>query len=197
MRKSLVLATLVVLACSAAAFAGVPDPSRSGCAVVGNPVPCQFRFRADGGLDKLTLKVTLRDAFDAPVANCSTYCNLGGATLAAGNCGGNRKGGLTNASGVVNFIYRCIGGRGSVNLLVTAKCSGSIGICSRTIAFTNPDLDASLQATNSTTVADLGLWAGGLTSYVQFSDFDCNGTVNVADLGLWASGLNRGCSQCP
>lgn len=197
MRKSLVLATLVVLACSAAAFAGVPDPSRSGCAVVGNPLPCQFRFRADGALDKLTLKVTLRDAFDAPVANCSTYCNLGGATLAANNCGGNRKGGLTNAGGVVNFIYRCIGGRGSVNLLVTAVCSGNIGICSRTIAFTNPDLDGSSQATNSTTVADLGLWAAGLSSYVQTSDFDCNGTVNVADLGLWASGLNKGCSLCP
>ena len=197
MRKSLVLATLVVLACSAAAFAGVPDPSRSGAAVVGNPLACQFRFRADGNLDKLTLKVTLRDAFDAPVASCSTYCNLGGATLAAGNCGGNRKGGLTTAGGVVNFIYRCIGGRGNVNLLVTAVCSGNIGIASRTISFTNPDLNGSNEASNSTNVTDLGIWAGGISPYNVRSDFNCDGLVNVTDLGLWAGGLNKGCSLCP
>ena len=199
MRKSLVLATLVVLALSAtSALAGVPDPTRSGCAVTGNPLPCQFRFRADGNLDKLTLKCTVRDAFDAPVANCSTYCNLGGATLIAAQCGGNRKGGLTSAAGVVNFIYRCIGGRGQVNLLVTAVCSGNVGICSRTISFTNPDLDASNQNSGSSVnVTDLGIWAGGLSSYAQASDFDCSGAVNVTDLGIWAGGLNKNCSMCP
>ena len=80
MRKSLVLATLVVLACTASAFAGVPDPTHSGCGLNAKPLPCQWRFRADGGIDRLTLKVTLRDAFDAPVASCSTYCNLANAT---------------------------------------------------------------------------------------------------------------------
>ena len=201
MRKSLVLATLVVLVCSAVSFAGVPDPTRSGCQVAGQALPCQFRFNNAGGLDKLTLKVTLRDAFDTPVANCSTYCNLGNATpFQAKSCGGDRKGGVTNAGGVVNFIYRCIGGRGNVDLLVTAKCTAPIGICSSTIRFTNPDLNASRDTDNgATTVVDLGLWAGCLppSPYCTASDFDCNGTVNVVDLGLWASGLGRTCANCP
>jgi hypothetical protein len=202
MRKSLVLATLLVLVCSAASFAGVPDPSRSGIATNSQPLACQWRFRADGGLDRLTLKVTLRDAFDAPVASCSTYCNLGGASLVAAQCNGNRKGGLTNAGGVVNFVYRCIGGRGTVQLRVTAVCSGNIGIGSQTITFTNPDLNASNEGPNSpgsTTVVDLGLWSGCLppAAYCVASDFDCNGTVNVVDLGLWAGGLNKGCVSCP
>jgi opacity protein-like surface antigen len=76
MRKSLVLATLIVFACSAAAFAAVPDPTRSGCQDYGKSAACQYKFRSNGTLDKLTLKVTLRDTFDAPVASCSTYCNL-------------------------------------------------------------------------------------------------------------------------
>jgi hypothetical protein len=202
MRKSLVLATLVVLVCSAVSFAGVPDPSRSGCALNAQPLACQWRFRADGGFDRLTLRVTVRDAFDAPVANCSTYCNLGGASLVAAQCNGNRKGGLTNAGGVVNFVYRCIGGRGSVQLRVTAVCSGNVGLCSPTINFTNPDQNASNEGPmlpGSTTVVDLGLWAAGLppSPYLVTSDFNCDGLVSVIDLGLWASGLSKGCVACP
>lgn len=202
MRKSLVLATLLVLVCSAASLAGVPDPSRSGIGTNTQPLACQWRFRADGGLDRLTLKVTLRDAFDAPVAACSTFCNLGGASLAAGSCNGNRRAGITSAGGVVNFLYRCIGGRGTVQLRVTAKqTAGSIGIGSKTITFTNPDLNASNELPNSpgsTTVIDLGLWSGCLppAPYCVASDFDCNGTVNVVDLGLWAGGLGKGCVSC-
>jgi hypothetical protein len=198
MRKSLVLAMLAVLVCSAVSFAAVPDPSRSGCALNAQPLACQWRFRNDGGLDKLTLKVTLRDAFDTPVATCSTSCNLGGASLVAKNCGGDRKVGTTSAGGVVNFVYRCIGGRGTVQLRVTAQCSGSIGICSRTITFTNPDMSGSRDSDNgATNVVDLGIWSGGISPYGLASDFDCNGTVNVIDLGVWAGGLGKTCANCP
>jgi hypothetical protein len=198
MRKSLVLATLLVLVCSAVVFAGVPDPSKSGCGLSVQPLACQWRFRNDGNLDKLTLKVTLRDVFDNPVASCSTYCNLGGASLIAKSCGGDRKGGFTTAGGVVNFVYRCIGGRGSVQLRVTAVCSGNIGICSQTINFTNPDLSGSRDSDNgATNVVDLGIWAGGISPYAVASDFDCNGAVNVIDLGVFAGGLTVNCSNCP
>ncbi|MFN8176735.1 MAG: hypothetical protein U0167_02350 [bacterium] len=198
MRKSLVLATLVVLVCSAAAFAGVPDPSRSGCALNTQPLACQWRFRNDGGLDKLTLKLTLRDAFDSPVASCSTYCNLAGASLVAKNCGGDRKGGLSTAGGVVNFVYRCIGGRGTVQLRVTAICSGNIGICSKTITFTNPDLSGSRDSDNgAVNVVDLGIWAGGISPYGVSSDFNCDAAVNVIDLGILAGGIGKTCANCP
>ncbi len=191
MRKFLVLATLVVLACTASAFAGVPDPSRSSCALNAQPLGCQWRFRADGGLDRLTLKVTLRDAFDAPVASCTTHCNLAAASIIANQCGGNRKTGVTNGGGVVDFVYRCISGRGTVDLRVTSRCTTLIGICSRTITFTNPDLNASNQTTgHSVLVDDLGLWAGCLnpSPYCVASDYNCSGSVNVVDLGLWAGG---------
>jgi hypothetical protein len=202
MRKSLVLATLIVFACSAAAFAAVPDPTRSGCQDYGKSAACQYKFRNNGTLDKLTLKVTLRDTFDAPVASCSTYCNLVNPSIANNGkqCGGNRKGGLTNAGGVVNFIYRCIGGRGTVDLRVTAVCAGNIGICSRTISYTSTDLNASRDSDNgATTISDLGLWSGCLppSPYCTTSDYDCNGTVNISDLGIFAGGLGVLCTSCP
>jgi hypothetical protein len=202
MRKSLVLATLVVLVCSAAAFAGVPDPSRSGCAVNSPPPahPCQFFFLNDGTKDQLTLRVTLRDAFDIAVNACSTSCNLGGASfVGTHNCGGDRKVATTTAAGVVNFIYHCIGGHGTVQLRVTSQCGGPIGICSRTITFTNADLNGTQSADNgATNVADLGIWAGGLPpGYQLYSDYNCSGLVNVADLGAWAGGLGKTCANCP
>lgn len=201
MRKSLVLATLVVLVCSAtAAFAAVPDPSRSGCTLSAQPLPCQWRFRNDGLLDRLTLKVTVRDAFDQPVFPCSVSCNLGGATILAKSCGGDRKVGNTTAGGVVNFVYRCIGGRGSVQLRVTAQCVGSIGLCSRTINFSNPDMNASRDSDNgATNIVDIGVWAGcnPPAAYCVPSDFNCSGNVNIVDLGVVAGGIGKTCSMCP
>lgn len=207
MRKSLVLATLVVLACTAStAFAGIPDPTRSGCSLNAQPLACQWRFRADGLLDRLTLKLTLRDVFDAPVANCSTQVTLAAFTnpsASTGQCpggvAGNTKKSVTNGSGVVNFVFRCIGGRGGVELRVTSKCGTSIPICNPAIVYTNPDLNGSNEPGVSTTVIDLGLWAGCLppSPYCVTSDFNCSGSVNVVDLGIWAGGLGKGCSLCP
>ena len=76
---------LASLLLASEAFAGVRSPAR--CFPNENPCflnctflvhgmssqsPCQFRFRADGSLDRLTLTVTLRDAFDVPTPDCST-----------------------------------------------------------------------------------------------------------------------------
>ncbi len=85
MFRSLILTTVLILVCSAAAFAGVPDPTRSGCEIVAPPL-CQFRFNASGGLDTMTLLVTLRDAFDVPVAGCTTTAQVGNAGLIAADC---------------------------------------------------------------------------------------------------------------
>lgn len=201
MRKSLVLATLFVVMCSAAAFAGVPDPSRSACSVSAAPTGCQYRFNAAGGLDTLTLTVTLRDAFDSPVANCSTTVTLDNASAVVCNCCPDQLTGSTNANGIVTFNINQLGGRGSVDLNVTANCTGNIAICSNTINFTTPDLNASCDAGVSTNVIDLGVFANCLppSPYCQESDFSCDGTVNVVDLGLLASGLTAGCGSaaCP
>ena len=198
MRKSLVLATILVLVCSAAAFAGVPDPTRSGCEIVAPPL-CQFRFNATGTLDTMTLLVTLRDAFDVPVANCTTTAEVGNPSLVAADCAGAHTG-VTDAGGVVNFFFKCLGGRGDADLLVTARCSGDIGICNPTFTFTSPDLNASCETSGSSTqVDDRGIWASGLsTTYVAGSDFDCDQVApcDLVDLGLWASGLGTNCSNC-
>ena len=208
MRKSLVLATLLVLVCSAAALAGVPDPSRSSVAVSSSGNPCQFFFRADGGVDQLTLFVTLRDALDATVGGCSTSVAISNPSLQFGNCcpaqlslntlTGN---GLTNANGVAFFVLNQVSGRGTIDLDVTAHCSGNIAIASPNVAFTNPDQNGSDEALPlpSTNIVDIGVWAGGLSGYLQGSDFNCDGFVNIIDLGALAGGLDKGCGSgaCP
>ena len=106
--------------------------------------------------------------------------------------------GFTNAGGVVNFTWNCIGGSGNLDVNVTAHCTGNIGICTENIEFTSTDLDGTCEPTNSTGVVDLGAWAAGLPpGYSVYSDYDCNGNVGVVDLGFWASGLNKGCNDCP
>jgi hypothetical protein len=48
---------------------GVPWVNRSGVGFLGAGAPCQFRFRADGGLDQLAIEITVRDLFDTPIPN--------------------------------------------------------------------------------------------------------------------------------
>ena len=203
MRKSLVLASLLVLICSAAAFAGVPAPDRSSCAISGDQLnPCQWRFRASGDADQMTLCVTINDAFDTPVANCSTSVTLSGANVC--DCEGLVRTAFTDAGGVACFAYKCLGGRGTGTLTVVAHCSGDIEICAPTFDFTSPDLNATCNNTpgpgsgGNVDVIDIGIWAGGLPpAYEQVSDYNCDGTVDVSDLGYLASGLTTSCTDCP
>lgn len=198
MRKSLVLATLLVLCTSLSAFAGVPDPSRSGVELKGQQVSCQYRFRADGGLDCLSVCITLRDAFDDVVGNCSTSVTLtsNAGTVAFCNCCPNSEGGITAPDGTITLgPWCCIGGRGTLDVCVTAHCQGNIAIGCTEINFTAPDLNGDCLATN---VIDLGIWAGGISPYKIESDYNCDGTVSVIDLGIWAGGLSVvGCGSCP
>lgn len=223
MRKSLVLAMLVVLCCSMTAMAAVPDPARSGCQIKGQELSCQFRFRADGGLDKLTVAITLRDAFDTPVPSCSVNAGWSNLQIKPGEAGAAmcsccpaatapnavpNKGAVTNAAGVAQIIFAQIGGRGIVDICVTAHCVGNIEICCFSdIHFTSPDLNGSCDlqppAAASTNVVDLGIWAGCLppAPYCESSDYNCDNTVNVVDLGVFAGGLVLGCNNalfpCP
>ncbi|MEZ5066869.1 MAG: hypothetical protein R3B81_19315 [bacterium] len=210
MRKSLVLATLLVLAVGADALAGVPSPANSSVRLGGQPLACQYRFRADGGLDKMTVFVTLRDAFDVPVANCATSVAATNQTLTLGNCcpaqmttnilTGN---GNTNANGVAHFVVNQLSGRGSADLEVTASCVGNILISTTNFSYTSPDQNASNEAepASSTNIVDLGAFAACLppAPYCVTSDFNCDGTVNVIDFGFIGGGLSHGCGAgtCP
>jgi hypothetical protein len=194
MRKSLVLATFVVLACSAVAFAGVPDPSRCSAATAGSGCSYGlFDFQSDGSRDKLTLRVTLRDAFDAPVAGCTTSCNLGNFSNTGAQCGGNRKTAISSGGGALQFIYNCIGGRGTCDLLVTAHCAGGAGLNPVALQFTSTDLNNN----NITNIVDLGIWVGYLGAQDQLGDYNCSNVVNIVDLGLWVGGANETCALCP
>ena len=194
---------------SSPAVAAVPAPAtladpcdvtlRSSRSFEAGPVACHYRFRADGGLDVLRLHVTVRDCFDTPVSNCPVTAAVAPAptgTLALCACEPLAKSGTTSPSGVVYFEWRKIGGRGRAEVRLTAFGGELFGtIPSATFEFTSPDLNGSCQAGSSTTIADLGVFAGGLppSPYRVESDFDCNGIVNVIDLGLWAGGLGIGC----
>ncbi|NNE43195.1 MAG: hypothetical protein HKN12_03230 [Gemmatimonadetes bacterium] len=198
MRKSLVFAIVAILACSSMVFAGVPDPARSGCGTNAASSACHYRIIADGSQDIISCSVTLRDAFDTPVASCSTSASLvftGGGTGGQCACGGiTTFTGTTDAGGVVTFATAALGGSGGLDINITAHCVGNIAICTKSVLYTTPDLTASCESgTPSTTVADLGAWASGLTAYNVWSDYTCDAAVGVADLGFWAGGLTVGC----
>ncbi len=205
MRKALIFATLLSLICSSASLAGIPDPSRSGIGLNNSGASCQYRFRTDGTLDRMTVRVTLRDAFDIPVGNCSVKVQLlQGAAVAFDVCDPcNPQTGLTAGNGVVNLVFRKIGGRGTSTAAVTAQCTGNIGIGTRNFTFTSSDLNGSGENCPNNQVVnviDLGIWSGGLPpAYAQHSDYDCSGSpVNVVDLGVWAGGLGKCCTAiCP
>ena len=205
MRKSLVIGSLLVLAFSAAAMAGIPAPDRSGFALSGKSVganPCHFVFIADGTGDTMTMNVTLRDAFDTPVVSCTTSATIvfnddgGDPTDSICLCGSTLAlVGVTDANGIVAFSWDRFGGYGNIDVNVTAHCTGDIAIGTENRDFTSPDLDGSCEASNSTGVIDLGVWAGGLSANFPASDYDCTGGINtVIDLGVWAGGLGKGCS---
>jgi hypothetical protein len=172
--------------------------------VVGQGTPCQFRFRADGGLDDLVVLVTLRDAFDNPIFDCLTTVTLApnAETLALCGCCPMQQTIASAIDGTLTATWSALGGRGSLDVMVTALCGSHEPIGVRTVEFTSPDLDGSCEPASSTGVIDLGLFAGGLppSPYQQSSDFyECDGIVNVIDLGIWAGGLYLGCDDaiCP
>lgn len=199
MRKSLVIATLLVLVCSAASFAGVPDPTRSGVAISNNSaLACQWRFRNDGGLDNMMVAVTLRDAFDVPVAGCTTTATVGNPSLSVSDC--QTHSAVSSAGGVVNFSFAAINGRGDADILVTAQCSGGVGLLPVTFTFTGPNLDGSASATNNVQLTDLALFANGLSGpYDLPSDYDCDGVApaDLSDLAIFGGGIGLGCNDAP
>ena len=198
MRLSL-LPLAVVALWSGIACAKVPDPERSSFVVTGQGGASQFRFRADGALDQMTVTITLRDLFDLPVQYCSTSVTLepSPATLALCTCGPSSQAARTDSSGALQVAFDRIGGRGSLDVCVTALCMGRIGLAWLPIDFTSPDLDGSCVShpASAVDVIDLGLWASGLPpGYTEPSDYDCSGAVDVLDLAVWAGGLGLGCT---
>lgn len=188
-----------VSACSGGV--GLPEPHRSTVGLSSPAAACQYLFRADGAFP-LTLNVTVRDAFDTPVPNLEVDATVSpgaGAVFCA--CEPVVQTHFTDAAGVVPFVFSRFGGRGTLDLGVTATVicdgvpQGQLWIWSGNVDFTSPDLDGSCEAAGSTTIFDLGRWASGLPpGYDRASDYTCDGVVNVFDLGEWAGGLGRGCS---
>jgi hypothetical protein len=207
-------ATVALLFSAAPVLAGVRSPEgcfpneipcgpRSTFLVSGysNMAPCQFRFRADGGIDALTLTITLRDGFDLPVPACSISVTIeeGPNTLALCSCCPLTQGGVSGPDGEQQFVFDSLGGRGELVLVVWSHCHGDLFLWDEEIPFTSPDLNASCEPENSTTVLDLALWAGCFppSPSCQTSDMNCSGATDIIDLGIFAGGLGVGCGDAP
>lgn len=211
MRHGFLAGALVLLLADPSAEAGMRMPEPSGCFPNEHPCPgrcsfdvsgqgaaCQFRFRADGGLDALTVSVTLRDAFDNPVEDCSTSVTVlnGPGTSALCGCSPLELRGSSAADGTMYAVFTRLGGRGTVFVTVSAHCQGDIGLFQEDVPFTSPDLDGSCEdGGGAVTVLDLGVWAACVppAPYCRVSDLNCDATVNVIDLGMWVGGLGSGC----
>lgn len=197
MRKPLVLSLALVLTLQAVALSQ-PSPLTSTAVLGGMGSPCQYRFRADGGLDDMTVTVTLLTAAGIPVPAWPTTCTLvvNAGTLRFCSCCPNPQAGLTDAAGEIVFTWSKIGGRGTLDAFVAAAPIAFV----LPLTFTSPDLSGSCEAAplSSTTVLDLGIWAGGLAGAALGSDYNCSGTITIVDLGVFAGGLGWGCGPpCP
>jgi hypothetical protein len=183
------------------AWAGVPCDISLYCDVNIDPpsTGCQYRFNAVGSLDVLTVRVTLRDCFEVPVADCFVDVTIQPAspTDAFCSCEPVTQQVQTDSNGGATVAFDSIGGRGNLKVCAVAVCLGNIPVGCDVVSFTSPDLNASCEDAplSSTNVIDLGIWASGLSTYQQASDYNCDGTVTVVDLGIWASGLGQGCSS--
>jgi hypothetical protein len=212
MRKSLVLAALLVFALGTGAFAGIPDPAYSGVGNNAGSTTCHHKLTNDDTPgspgDTLIVYVTVRDAFSLPVSGCTTTAHIayddtipgfGPTGFAYSDCCGEVAMDTTDAAGRVELYFEHIQGRGHVKYTVTARCQGIWGLGGNDqIQYTTPNLRGELNGI--TDVFDLGVWAGGLPpNYDIYADYTCDGTVDVFDLGYWASGLVWNCATvaCP
>lgn len=201
--RSLGLALLALVAAGGAAAprsasADVPDPGRSRIRWSDPRTVCGFFFTPAQTADYLTVFVTLRDAFDLAIPDCSTsvYVAPTAMTPAFCSCCPLPFGAVSDSMGVVGpfVIGSSIGGRGDLDLAITAHCVGDIALASRTVQFTSPDLAG---ACTPPDIFSLGIWAGGLPpGYDVSSDYTCDGFVDVYDLAFFASGLGLSCG-CP
>lgn len=201
MRQFLVLSLAILLTSYATAFAQ-PSPATSTCVLGGQPAPCQYRFRTDGALDVMTVTVTLLTAGGLPVIGWPVTCALvpNAGTAAFCTCCMNPQAGVTGPGGIIVFMWRKIGGRGTLDVVVSAAPAPVA--FALPITFTSPDLNGSCQLApvTATNVQDLGIWAACIPPgpYCLASDYNCNGTINILDLGFWAGGLGLGCGPpCP
>ncbi|NNE43235.1 MAG: hypothetical protein HKN12_03430 [Gemmatimonadetes bacterium] len=185
--------------CDSGGAVGLPDPGRSSFGLSPGAVPCQYRFWADGGLDILTVNVTLRDAFDTPIDSSTVEVHLKSVSGTFCSCEGTVFTAVTDSAGIGQMDISRIGGWGQLDLCVTAEVMchdqsyGRLAVGTLPITFTSSDLNASCETPVSTNVIDLGWFAAGLSSYVQYADYDCNLQITIVDLGIWAHALDKGC----
>jgi hypothetical protein len=174
----------------------------------GASTACHYKFRTDGSGDVLTVDVTLRDPFDTPVTDCLTEVELvpDAGTLAFATCCPNPATGTSDASGAVQFRFDSLVGRGTIRVVTTMLCCGSIVVDERSIAFTSTDLNAGASSpVGVTNVFDLGILGGSLGTATPLTvpnvyvNYTCDGAVNVFDLAFFAGGLAIDCSDaaCP
>lgn len=194
---ALVLGVIAVAVPLARVDASTPDPGRSRIGWSSAPHACGYVFRSAPGGDRLTVYVTVRDAFDIAVQNCRTSVTVqpNAGTQAFCSCCPTRFEEFTDTSGAMAAVFgRAIGGRGSLDVTVTSHCIGDIGIATFPIEFTSSDLTATCTTPG---IFSLGAWAAGLPpGYQVSSDYTCDGIVNVFDLAVWSSDLGVACS-CP
>jgi len=162
---------------------------------------CQYVFLPAPASERLAVDVTLRDAFDTPLADWTVTATLtpeAGSVVCA--CESLQSEEVSGASGDARIEFGLLGGWGTLRLEIhaTHPLAGTYPIdWVSGLAFTSTDQDAACVASGrAANVVDLGIWAGGLppSPYRRASDLDCDGTVNIVDLGYLASGLAEGCA---
>jgi hypothetical protein len=163
---------------------------------------CQHVFLPGPASERLTLDVTLRDAFDNPLPEWTVKGTaLPEAESVVCACESLSAEQVSGVAGDARVRFGLLGGRGTLRLEIRAThpLAGTYPIdWISGLAFTSADQDASCAPTGpAANVVDLGLWARGLppAPYRRASDLNCDGTVNVVDLGRFGSGLYEGCAE--
>ena len=98
----------------------------------------------------MAVAITLRDAFDAPVPDCSTSVTLvwvddpGSSFDSLCECSEPlTKWGVSDVGGHADVSWSRLGGHGSLDVNVTIHCFGDIAVGTEQVRFTSSDMNGS------------------------------------------------------
>ena len=205
---SLVLITGLVMALASLAWAGVPDPGKSDCAVVdlsgGGAVAFEMTITPAGSAKSMfeldfEVVVHVRDANGLAIPNyplADIWLDDPGTGLIVLCQGGSTADADTDGNGMATLSGAISGGGGSTTgmavyvsgVAVTLNADGTGGI-SLPINVNSPDLTGDL----AVDISDIGVFSGDLVTYDFRSDYTHDGLVDISDIGLFSTWMNETC----
>lgn len=204
MRKGLLFAALVgCLIAAGSADATLPCAAYSACAIStsNSCADAQLRWCPKGDYGFITIRVTVRNCLNAPLAGCPVRLDLGAigdpqnelGTAAMMIVGAASRLDTSDANGAVSYVITGGGcGRLQLNWTATATCATpEVQLCSNSTTYCvkSPDMNGN----GTINFQDTFKYTPQLSAGVGYcADFNCNGLVNFQDTFTYTPHLSHG-----